>query len=557
MKSKSRITPLERLYRLLVQDKREVFYVLFFAILNGAIGLALPLGFQAIINLVMGGRPSASWWVLVGVVLAAILFAGVLQIFQMQITELLQQRIFVRSAIEFSYRIPRFHPKGLIGDHPPELVNRFFDTLTVQKAMPKVLLEASTSILQIFFGLLLLSIYHPLFVVAGAVVVFLVVVIFRTTWKRGLRTSLEESTHKYEVAYWLEQMANAMNTFKLAGKSNWPDLQTKKHTESWLGARKGHFKILVLQFAQLVGFRFILTAMLLIFGGILVFEQQMSIGQFVAVEIVFLLITNNADKLIKLAEPLFDTVTALEKIASVLERPLEGDQGQNVSTDAKAWELEFTIDNNESITAAAGEKWAVMGYSGSGRTRLLRSIAGLVNDRMAEVKVEGVQLDHLDLFGYRCSIGDNFIQESLIEATLRDNLTIGSKLVSDAELIKGLEQMGLTKWFKKLPLGLDQIISRESEYITHFDTQRLVLLRALIRKSRVLLLHDYIEQCEKPLRQALLDAIFEQDGTTLIASNRKDVIERCDKVIVLRDGDLIYSGPATGIPTNIANELVL
>lgn len=542
---------------MLVQDKREVFYVLFFAILNGAIGLALPLGFQAIINLVMGGRPSASWWVLVGVVLAAILFAGVLQIFQMQITELLQQRIFVRSAIEFSYRIPRFHPKGLIGDHPPELVNRFFDTLTVQKAMPKVLLEASTSILQIFFGLLLLSIYHPLFVVAGAVVVILVVLIFRTTWKRGLRTSLEESTHKYKVAYWLEQMANAMNTFKLAGKSNWPDLQTKKHTESWLGARKGHFKILVLQFAQLVGFRFILTAMLLIFGGILVFEQQMSIGQFVAVEIVFLLITNNADKLIKLAEPLFDTVTALEKIASVLERPLEGDQGQNVSTDAKAWELEFTIDNNESITAAAGEKWAVMGYSGSGRTRLLRSIAGLVNDRMAEVKVEGVQLDHLDLFGYRCSIGDNFIQESLIEATLRDNLTIGSKLVSDAELIKGLEQMGLTKWFKKLPLGLDQIISRESEFITHFDTQRLVLLRALIRKSRVLLLHDYIEQCEKPLRQALLDAIFEQNGTTLIASNRKDVIERCDKVIVLRDGDLIYSGPATGIPTNIANELVL
>ncbi|NVK04151.1 MAG: ATP-binding cassette domain-containing protein [Flavobacteriia bacterium] len=553
---KTKITPLERLYRLLVQDKREVFYVLFFAVLNGAIGLALPLGFQAIINLVMGGRPSASWWVLVGVVLAAILFAGILQIFQMQITELLQQRIFVRSAIEFSYRIPRLHPKGLIGDHPPELVNRFFDTLTVQKAVPKVLLDASTSILQIFFGLLLLSIYHPLFVVAGAVVVVLVIIIFRTTWKRGLRTSLEESSHKYEVAYWLEQMANAMNTFKLAGRSIWPDLQTKAFTESWLAARKGHFKILILQYAQLVGFRFILTGMLLIFGGILVFENQMSIGQFVAVEIVFLLITNSADKLIKLAEPLFDTVTALEKIAGVLERPLEGTDGRSLNSVEKSWSVEVKMSDGQIIKAEPGERLAILGYSNSGRTKLLRSVAGLDYENMGEVLVSGIQLDHIDLFNYRCALGDNLRQEALFEATLRDNLIVGFEFNQDDDVLEGLKKVGLYSWYEKLPLGLDQMISDDSKYVTHFVSQRLILLRALLRRARILLIHDYLEHCERSLRQRLLDSIFEQEGTILIASNRKDVIDKCDKVVVLNDGVIQYQGPVTEIPSNYKEELI-
>lgn len=553
---KTKITPLERLYRLLVQDKREVFYVLFFAVLNGAIGLALPLGFQAIINLVMGGRPSASWWVLVGVVLAAILFAGILQIFQMQITELLQQRIFVRSAIEFSYRIPRLHPKGLIGDHPPELVNRFFDTLTVQKAVPKVLLDASTSILQIFFGLLLLSIYHPLFVVAGAVVVVLVIIIFRTTWKRGLRTSLEESSHKYEVAYWLEQMANAMNTFKLAGRSIWPDLQTKSFTESWLGARKGHFKILILQYAQLVGFRFILTGMLLIFGGILVFENQMSIGQFVAVEIVFLLITNSADKLIKLAEPLFDTVTALEKIAGVLERPLEGTEGRSLNSVEKSWSVEVKMADGQIIKAEPGERLAILGYSNSGRTKLLRSVAGLDYENMGEVLVGGIQLDHIDLFNYRCALGDNLRQEALFEATLRDNLIVGFEFNQDDDVLEGLKKVGLYSWYEKLPLGLDQMISDDSKYVTHFVSQRLILLRALLRRARILLIHDYLEHCERSLRQRLLDSIFEQEGTILIASNRKDVIDKCDKVVVLNDGVIQYQGPVSEIPLNYKEELI-
>lgn len=550
-----KISPLERLYRLLVQDKKEVFYVLFFAVLNGAIGLALPLGFQAIINLVMGGRPSASWWFLVGVVLAAILFAGVLQILQMQITEILQQRIFVRSTIAFSYRIPRLHPKSLVGDNPPELVNRFFDTLTVQKAVPKVLLDASTSALQIFFGLLLLSVYHPLFVVAGVVVVLLVVVIFRSTWKRGFRTSMEESTYKYKVAYWLEQMADSMNTFKLAGNSKWPNLKTKSLTELWLGARKSHFKVLVLQYAQLVGFRFILTAMLLIFGGILVFQQQMSIGQFVAVEIVFILITNNADKLIKLAEPLFDTVTALEKLAGVLERPLEGDEGRTLDYNAESWPIDVTLKDAD-ISIEAGAKVAVMGYAGSGRTSALRSVAALHPFTMGDILIDGIQLNNLDLFSYRCGLGDNLSQEAIFEGTLRENLIVGNSTATDHIVVEGLKQVGLYEWFKSLPKGFDQRVSRESIHITHFIGQRLILLRALLRTPKILLVHDKLEHCERSLRNQMLDAIFEQKGTTLIASNREDVVKRCSKVVVLKNKQIIYSGPLSAMPSQIQSDLL-
>ena len=251
--------PVIRFFRLLENDRKDLFYVYTFAIISGIVNLSLPLGIQAIIGLIMGGRVSNSWIILVVIVLIGILATGILQILQVQIIELIQQRIFARSAFEFAFRIPRIKTESVFRRHAPELVNRFFDTLTVQKGLPKILIDFVTAVLQIVFGLLLLSFYHPFFVLYGIFLLLLLFIIFYFTSPKGLRTSIEESNYKYEVAHWLEEVARTMNTFKLAGHSKLPQEKADLLVTKYLKARKAHFRVVIFQFSNIVAFKFLVT----------------------------------------------------------------------------------------------------------------------------------------------------------------------------------------------------------------------------------------------------------------------------------------------------------
>ena len=171
-------TPWVRLRKLLNLEKQSVFKILFYAVFAGLVELGLPLGIQAIVNIIVGGSFNASVILLTGVVLFSVAFAGVLRYMQIRIGEDLQQRIFARSSFELIYRFPKMKYTALNNEYPPELANRFFDVMTIQKTLPKLLIEFSSAFIQIAFGLILLSFYHPFFVFFGILIVLLFYFIF-------------------------------------------------------------------------------------------------------------------------------------------------------------------------------------------------------------------------------------------------------------------------------------------------------------------------------------------------------------------------------------------
>ncbi|MEP2403756.1 MAG: ABC transporter ATP-binding protein, partial [Nonlabens ulvanivorans] len=198
-KSKNILTAWQRLVRMLKLDKKDVRQIFYYAIFAGLVGLSLPLGIQAIINLIQGAQISTSWIILVILVTLGVAFGGVLQLMQIRITENIQQKIFTRSSFEFAYRFPKIKMSELHGIYPPELANRFFDTLTIQKSLSKILVDYPTALLQIIFGLILLSFYHPFFIIYGFLLVLLVYILFKFTAQKGLDSSLMESQSKYKV----------------------------------------------------------------------------------------------------------------------------------------------------------------------------------------------------------------------------------------------------------------------------------------------------------------------------------------------------------------------
>jgi len=157
--------------------------------------------------------------------------------------------------------------------------------------------------------------------------IILIYFVFKFTAEKGLKTSLEESKSKYKVAHWIQEIARSLLSFKLSGNTELAMSRNDILTTKYLEERESHFKVLVLQFIQMIGFKILVTAGLLVIGGLLVLNQQMNIGQFVASEIIILLVIGSVEKLITGLETFYDVLTSLEKIGQVVDKEIEPQEG--------------------------------------------------------------------------------------------------------------------------------------------------------------------------------------------------------------------------------------
>ena len=411
MNLENSLTPTERFWNMLKPDWPEIRNVYIYSMFSGVVNLSLPLGIQAIVNLIQGGRMSTSWVILVMFVVIGVAANGVLQIFQLRITENLQQKIFSRAAFEFAYRIPRIRLDAMLKHYAPELMNRFFDIITVQKGLSKLLIEFSAAGLQVLFGLLLLSLYHPFFMLFSLIMVFLVYFIFQFTGRVGLKTSLKESKHKYEVAHWLEELARTSLTIKLAGRTDMPLNRVNDHVGDYIGARESHFKTLLKQYWLMVGFKVIVASGLLILGGVLVMEQSMNIGQFVAAEIIILLVMTSVEKLILSLETIYDILTGIEKLGQVTDMPLEHEDGVDAIERIKTEGMEVTLENVDfsfpgqknktlnglSLQLNESDKVLITGQNVSGRSTLLQVLAGLYEIQEGGITYNQLPVDNIEM----------------------------------------------------------------------------------------------------------------------------------------------------------------
>ena len=551
-------TPVERFIRLMKPDAQEIRNVYIYSIFTGLISLSLPIGIQAIINLIQGGQINTAWIVLVSFVVFGVAVTGVLQIFQLRITENLQQKIFTRAAFEFAYRIPKICMEKLYKHYAPELINRFFDTISVQKGLSKILIDFSTAALQIIFGIILLSFYHPFFILFGLFLIILVYIIFRFTAQRGLETSLEESKHKYRVAHWLEELARTYTSFKLTGSTHLPLKRVDDLTGGYLKARESHFKVLVQQYSMLVFFKVIVAAGLLALGGILVMEQVMNIGQFVAAEIIILLIMASVEKLILTLETIYDVLTSFEKIGQVTDLDLESNEGIDISKSSNGHGLAVQLRNvnftypdyykrtlcDVSLSVEQGEKVMIIGKNGAGKSTLLQVAAGLYFVQSGSVSYNGSKRENLNLNILRKVIGASFTNDSLFEGTVLENITIGQPGISLDRVKSIVRSINLNDFIEDLPQGYETKLDPQGQKLPRSVVQKFLIARSLIADPKLLLLEDPFEHLDRQDRVQIIDYLSEENHnwTLMTVSNDHYLAKKMDRIIFMEDGHIIKQG---------------
>ncbi len=553
-----KLSPIGRFWLLLKPDKLEIRNLYLYAIIIGLLNLVLPIGIQSIINLIQGGAVNTSWLVLIALVAGAISLSGIMQINQLRITENLQQKIFTRAAFEFTYRVPKIRLEELFKQYAPELMNRFFDIISIQKGITKILLDFSSSSIQILFGLVLLSLYHPFFIVFSLLLIILIVSIFWFTMKSGMKTSLIESKHKYVIAHWLEEIARSNISFKLSGKSDLTLNRTNNHAIDYNESRENHFSILRFQYGMMVVFKVLVAVGLLLIGGLLVIDQQMNIGQFVAAEIVILLIVNSVEKAILSFETIYDVLTSLEKVGQVTDMPLEKDGGIKLEESAKG--IELGINNisynypqeqklalkNLSLSIKASERVFFTGRSDSGKSTLLYLVSGLLSPNSGSITIEDIPINNFDFDQLRGHIGGYLRDETLFEGTLLENITLGREKATLENVKWAINAVGLSSLVTQLPEGYEARILPLGKQFSKSTVSKILIARAIVDKPRLLLLENSFSMFSPDDRTRLLKFLLDRDHkwTVLISSSQPiDLPDLIDRKVVLENGEIISLKP--------------
>ena len=559
MEQQTTLKPFQRLMRLLNVDRKDISHIYFYSFFVGITNLSLPLGIQAIINMIQLGSISASWIVLIALVITGIVFSGLLQYIQLRITETLQQKIFVRSSFEFAYRIPRFETHLMADTYTPELMNRFFDTITLQKGIPKLLIDFSAAILQLLFGLILLSFYHSFFIIFSLFLLTLLITALYITGKRAVKTAISESKFKYKVAFWLEELARTMQTFKLAGQSDLPLHRTNDYVEGYLKSRESHFKILMRQFIQLTTFKIIIALFMLVIGGVLVINNQMNIGQFVASEIIILLVINSVEKIISGLEVLYDVLAAVDKIGHVMDMPIEEIAKLNTHKlpagplSIEIANMDYTYSRNAkfgfsefSLNIQARQHTALIGSDGSGKSTLLNLLGMAYPLDGGSISFNNIPASNIDMEHLRTIISDYVPDQELFSGTIEENIVMGRYGIQLQDVLWACEQTDLLDEIKALPDGFSTQILPDGRGFSKTVTEKIIMARCIVHKPSLLLIDDHqkfnvnFSESEVSLRNLLF---AENASWTIVAAiNNKNWLPHFKQIVVLEKGKIIFQG---------------
>lgn len=544
---------MNKLFKLFKEEKKDLIIVLIYAVIVGLMSLVVPLSASAIINSVMLGL-SSQLLMLCVLVAIGLLVVGAFDVMKRYVADILQRRIFVRTSFDIAYRLPRMTESAFNQEYAPEVVNRFFDVLTIQKTIGKFLLDGTGAGLVILTGLVLLAVYHPFFILFDlALLAFVPVVIF-ILGHNGLETSIKESKKKYALVSWFEEIARCQVSFKLFAKPEFVYQRVDSIAVNYVEARHKHFLVLARQMIGSAVFRAAATVGVLGLGGTLVLNEQLTIGELVAAELVVIAMLGAIEKLIEQFEHHYDLFTAIDKVMHLVDRPLEPSGGEAppnfegaVSVEFK--NVEFGYDkhhkvlDNISLQIEKGARVSLVGASGSGKTTLANLLLGLYEPTRGKIMIDNYDISRMSLDGLRRTVGIVLEANELFDGTIEENITMGRNFTYE-QLVWALKTAQLYDEVDSMPKGLKTHIVPLGQNVSMGMRRRIMFARTIIGKPNVLILDECFGGLEESVKLDLIQALYCESCWTIIdITHDAELIRRSEMVYVLKDGKILEQGP--------------
>lgn len=558
LESHGNIPPQQRLWPFLRPERRDLAVVLVYSLAIGLLSLAIPVATQALVNTIAFGILVQPLVVLTIAVFVALVFSAVLQTLRASVIELFQQRIFLRISGQVTHRLLKARLETFDRIHGPELVNRFLEVVTVQKAGATLLVDGLSVAMQTLFGMALLALYHPWLLGYDLLLAVGLFVVLGPLGRGAIRTAVEESHAKYDLVAWLEEVARHLPTFKSAGGAALALSRSNALSHTYVQRRQRHFRILLRQIAGCLFLYALASAMLLGLGGWLVIQGQLTLGQLVAAELVVSIVVAGVAKFGKQLESFYDLLAALDKLGHLTDLPQERTTGAIVATPSgpcalNAQNLAFGYPGRDlilrdvSLCVAAGERVALHGRHGSGKTTLFQLLSGMRTPLRGFVEIDGADLRDADLIQLREQMALVSSNEIFI-GTVLDNVRLGREYLSVHEVWQALTDAGLAEAVRRLPDGLHTQLATGGLPLSPSQALRLMFARAMVARPRLIFVDEVLDQIEDlQIGGPLVSILFHPEApwTLIVATERTEIFPLCERVYVLEGGRLVEEARLT------------
>lgn len=532
--------PFQRFISLLDLDRRDVGLVILFAGVGGVLGLATPLVVEGLVNVVSWGTYFQPLIVLAGMLLVSLGIAGVLNILQTWVVELIQRRQFVRIVSDLAHRFPRANQAALTGEYPRELANRVFDIMTIQKATAVLLLDGVSVVLTTILGLFLLAFYHPFLLGFDLILVVSMVFFTLALGRGGIGSAIKESKTKYAVAHWLQDVLSMPTAFKSGGGETLAVLRANQLTVEYVKARKKQFRVVIRQVIFAVGLQVIASTALLGLGGWLVINGELTLGQLVASELVVTVVVGAFAKAGKSFEKFYDMMAGIDKVGHLLDIPADprtaigtlSDGPSEISWSDLAFRFPTRASRIPQSSISGGSSVSVVGDDQEGKSMFARAIAGQCNPDSGTIQIsgfdsfEGAIAEPGALVGYAGTT-------EIFHGTVGENVSLGRRSVASGNVRWALAQTGLLETILALPEGLNTPLQTGGYPLTRDEKERLMIARAIAAKPRVVVIDGLLDGISSGNRDLVWEKLTgpEAAWTLVVVTNRDDVTRLCDSQI--------------------------
>lgn len=506
-------------------------------------GLGVPLAVQLIINNI-GVRTMAQPLIVLCVILVFILsMSGVLQTIQTYTVETLQRRLFVRYGLIISERLTAYQDQHFRKANSPDLINRYFDIMTMQSSMITFFVNGFGFIIQFVIGFTLLAFYHPYFLGFAAFMGQFLVFNWILFGPDGVKAGSPEADGKYNVVSWVEELSRTRNIFTSDNGKDFSNNKMNILFNRWLEVRNILFNFQFRQHMVLQVFGVVMNGLLLGLGGYLVLNKELSAGQLVAAALVVNSIIASLPNLQAFFFSVYNYSTSLDMVARFYDYPLEPTRTHVSMPQSFSFEFEklkFEPNYEFNLSLEEGTKNLIFVRSFSSIERIYDALMGFSDHTSGNIRFAGKLLDDLDVGQMR-----NHIQiishDQFFSGTILENIVglSNRKAYTITEVHQILERVGLYENVMKLPEGMQTVIRPNGYPLTRSQLLAVQIARALFIKPKILLVTPDFERISTFKRKlAFAELTSSEKEWTLLFFTQRYYKGSFDRMVMLERSNI-------------------
>ncbi|KPF62044.1 ABC transporter transmembrane domain-containing protein [Porphyrobacter sp. AAP60] len=492
------------------------------------LSLATPISVQMLINTIANTALTAPLVVLSLTLFTLLTISSLLYALRVHLMELFARRFYARMVAEISL-ISVYAQNPFFGDvNKSPLFNRYFDVVYVQTAIPILFIGGFTTLLQIAVGFVLVSLYHPYFLAFTLVMIALIWVIWLVWGGRALRTGIDLSHAKHQTAAWLELIGGSNGFFKSQRRIDYALDKTDEFTRDYIGERKRHFRHL---FSQTIAFLLMYaaaSAVLLGLGGWLVIQNQLTLGQLVAAELVLSAAFFGVAQLGSYLGYFYDLFAAVEEISHFYnveqEQPKGADPFEGPDHTIAMKGVRGHARHEEALFDLEIPTGAIIMADAShhGVQRLFTDLLKMhMLPEGGYATLGGIDVKDIEAHHLRKNV-HVLDRPTFVEMTIREYLALSCRDTAPRRMIGALETVGLAETIATFDKGLDTPIASTGFPLSSVELQQLKLANALLEKPRILVLSRLFDLLDpEPLQRAISELRNQAYSTVIYFSNRR------------------------------------